>query len=154
MSHPGHLIEGAKMDTPQNTQRRQQLMQVAETYFDALRRRDFAAIPYADNIRLRAPLAPGGVNQPLVGKQALRSQWWQPLESALTGVQIHILDHYLNEGLTAIVTEAEITFAVANPPVTLRIADRFTVDEGGNIVEQENHFDPRDLTNPGWQTVK
>jgi hypothetical protein len=142
------------MNTPQNPQRRQQLKQVAETYFDALRRKDFAAIPYADSISLRAPLAPGGVNQPLVGKHALRSQWWEPLEPDLAGVQIQILDHYLNEELTAIVTEAEITLAVANPPVTLRIADRFTVDEGGNIVEQENHFDPRDVTNPGWQNAK
>jgi hypothetical protein len=38
-----------------------------------------------------------------------------------------------------------------NPPATLRVADRFNVNEQGKITEQENHFDPRDVTNPGWQ---
>jgi hypothetical protein len=32
----------------------------------------------------------------------------------------------------------------------LRVADRFNVNEQGKITEQENHFDPRDVTNPGW----
>jgi hypothetical protein len=35
--------------------------------------------------------------------------------------------------------------------VMLRVADRFTVNCAGKIIEQENHFDPRDVTNPGWQ---
>jgi ABC-type multidrug transport system fused ATPase/permease subunit len=66
-------------------------------------------------------------------------------------VQITVVDHYINASLTSIVTEAEITITVVDPPATLRVADRFTVDEDGRIVEQENHFDPRDVTNPGWQ---
>jgi len=55
--------------------------------------------------------------------------------------------------MTAIVTEAEIRIGIVNPPVTLRVADRFTVNDEGRIVEQENHFDPRDVTNPGWQNA-
>jgi hypothetical protein len=132
-------------------QRRAQLRAVAEGYFEALRRKDFSAIPYDDRVTLRAPLAPGDVNQPLVGKEALRSQWWQPLEPALEGVQINVFDYYLNELLTGIVTEAEIKLTAVDPPATLRVADRFTVNEDGRIVEQENHFDARDVTNPGWQ---
>ena len=132
-------------------ERREQLRAVAEGYFEALRRKDFLAIPYHDRVTLRAPLTPGGVNQPLEGKEALRTQWWQPLVPALEGVQIRVLDHYLNESLMGIVAEAEITITVVDPPVTLRVADRFTVNEDGRIVEQENHFDPRDVTNPGWQ---
>jgi hypothetical protein len=66
-------------------------------------------------------------------------------------VQISVLDHYINESLTGIIAEAEITITAVDPPVTLRVADRFTVNEDGRIVEQENHFDPRDVTNPGWQ---
>ena len=100
---------------------------------------------------MRAPLAPGGVNRPLVGKEALRTQWWQPLEPALAGLQVRILDHYINDTSTAIVTEAEVKITALDPPVTLRVADRFTVGDDGKIVEQENHFDPRDVTNPGWQ---
>jgi hypothetical protein len=60
---------------------------------------------------------------------------------------------YINDALTAIITEAEIKISAVNPPVTLRVADRFTVNQEGKIVEQENHFDPRDVTNPGWQNA-
>ncbi len=70
---------------------------------------------------------------------------------ALEGVQIKVFEHYINEAMTAIVTESEIKINVVDPPATLRVADRFTVDEQGKIIEQENHFDPRDVTNPGWQ---
>lgn len=38
--------------------RREQLRAIAEGYFDALRRKDFSAIPYDDNVTLRAPLSP------------------------------------------------------------------------------------------------
>jgi hypothetical protein len=127
--------------------RRAQLRAVAEAYFEALAKKDFTAIPYADTVVLRAPLAPGGVHNPLIGKEALRTIWWPPLVPALGTVQV--LDHYLNEALTAIITEAEIH--LVNPRVTLRVADRFTVNAEGQIIEQENHFDPRDVTNPGWQ---
>ena len=73
--------------------RKKQLQKIVEVYFQALRQKDFSAIPYDDNASLRAPLAPGGVNNPLVGKDSLRSQWWVPLEPALEGVEIIVLDH-------------------------------------------------------------
>jgi len=57
-------------------------------------------------------------------------------------------DNY-NDDLTAIVTEADIY--TSNPAATLRVADRFVVNAAGKIVDQENHFDPRDVTNPGWR---
>ncbi len=120
------------------------LKEVAETYFDSLRKQHFEAIPYDDNATLRAPLTRGGVNQPINGKQAIYNEWWQPLEPALQGVTVKILGHYIHENLEGIITEAEIT--LASPNVTLRVADRFTVDEKGNITEQENHFDPREVT--------
>lgn len=135
-------------------QRRSQLQAVATAYFEGLKKKDFSAIPYDDGVRLRAPLAPGGVNQPLEGKAALEREWWQPLQPALDGVQVKILDLYLNESLTGIVAEAELTITALTPPVTLRVADRFTVNEAGRIVDQENHFDPRDVTNPGWQQAQ
>lgn len=131
--------------------RKERLQAIAEGYFEALRRQDFSAIPYDDNVSLRAPFGPGGVNRPLKGKAALRTQWWEPLGPALEGVEIKVLDHYINDSQTGIITEAEITINAVEPPATLRVADRFTVDEQGKIIEQENHFDPRDVTNPGWQ---
>jgi hypothetical protein len=127
--------------------RRAQLRAVAEAYFAALAQKDFTAIPYADTVVLRAPLAPGGVHNPLIGKEALRTIWWPPLVLALG--EVKVIEHYLNEALTAIITGAEIH--LVHPRVTLRVADRFTVNAEGQIIEQENHFDPRDVTNPGWQ---
>ena len=132
-------------------ERKAQLRKIAEGYFEALRKKTLAVIPYDENVTLRAPLTPGGVNRPLTGKSAVHSQWWVPLEPALEGVEITIIDHYMNESLTAICTEAEITINAVSPPVTLRVADRFMVSAEGKIIAQENHFDPRDVTNPGWQ---
>jgi hypothetical protein len=142
---------GNSEEVPHQHQRRSQLRAIAEQYFEGLRKKDFSAIPYDDAVRLRAPLAPGGVNQALVGKAALERDWWQPLQPALEGAQVTILDLYLNESLTGVVAEAELTITALTPPVTLRVADRFTVNEAGRIIDQENHFDPRDVTNPGWQ---
>ena len=127
--------------------RQAQLRTVAETYFAALAKKDFASIPYDDNVSLRAPFCPGGVHTPLVGKEALRTIWWPSMVSAVGNVTV--LEHYLNEDLTAICSEALIT--TVNPPAVLRAADRFTVSDKGKIIEQEDHFDPRDVTNPEWR---
>ena len=62
---------------------------------------------------------------------------------------VKVIEHDINAQLTAMITEAEID--TVNPRATLRVADRFTVNAAGKIIEQENHFDPRDVTNPGWQ---
>jgi hypothetical protein len=131
--------------------RKDQLRRIAEGYFEALRQKDFSAITYDDNVTLRAPLAPRGVSNPLKGKNSLYTEWWVPLEPALERVEIKVIDHYITESLSAICTEAEIKINAVDPPVTLPVADRFTVNAEGKIIEQENHFDPRDITNPGWQ---
>ncbi|MDQ6812318.1 MAG: hypothetical protein M3040_01060 [Bacteroidota bacterium] len=123
--------------------RKAQLKQVVESYFEGLSTQNFAAIPYDEGIVLRAPLVPGGVDNPVKGKELVEAEWWKPLEPALKGVRIHILDHYINESLTGIITEAEIT--LANPAVTLRVADKFTINDDGRIEEQENHFDASSL---------
>jgi hypothetical protein len=52
-----------------------------------------------------------------------------------------VLDHYINDDLTAIATRADIT--IKEPRCTLRVVDRFTVNLEGQITEQENHYDPR-----------
>ena len=61
--------------------------------------------------------------------------------------EVTLLDIYYNETLTGVVAEVEVT----NPKARLRVADRFTVNAAGRIVVQVNHFDPRDVTNRGWQ---
>ena len=126
--------------------RRAQLRGVAEAYFGALAKKDFAAIPYDDKVILRAPLAPGvSITHSLAKRRYVRCggrRWFLPWER-------YTFEHYVNEQMTAIITEAEIH--TVNPKATLRVADRFTVNAEGKIIEQENHFDPRDVTNPGWQ---
>jgi hypothetical protein len=125
-------------------QRKAQLKQAAAKYFDALARKDFDVIPYDDNVLLRAPLAPGGVHNPLVGRENLRAVWWAPLPAILG--RVTVFDFYYNDDLTAVVAEAEVE--ITHPRARLRVADRFTVNSAGRIVEQVNHFDPRDVTNP------
>ncbi len=124
------------------------LRTVVTAYFDGLRRKDFELIPYADDVTLRAPLAPGGVEVPLVGRETLREVWWAPLPGLLG--EVTQPEVYVNGDLTAAVGEAQIEVRTATP-VRLRVADRFTVDENGRITEQVNYFDPRDLTHPGWR---
>jgi SnoaL-like domain len=127
--------------------RKAQLKEAATKYFAALANKDFEMIPYEDNVVLRAPLAPGGIHSPLAGREKLRNIWWPPMPQILG--EVKLLDIYYNETLTGVVGEAEIE--VTNPKARLRVADRFTVNAAGRIVEQVNHFDPRDVTNPGWQ---
>lgn len=131
----------------QREARREQLKAAANGYFDALAQKSFDQIPYAENVTLRAPLAPGGVESPLIGRETLRTTWWPPLELALSSVQV--IEHYINETETAICTEALVGVVGLTSP--LRVCDRFTVDAAGKIVEQVNYFDPRDVTNPGWR---
>lgn len=108
---------------------REQLKQVAETYFQALRDKNFNAIPFGDDIVFRAPLAPGGSANPIKGKKELFEKWWKPLEAALDSTDIRIIDHYYNESLTEVVTKAEFYIAVMG--AHLRVADRFVIDQKG-----------------------
>ena len=118
---------------------------IAQNYvLEGLGSKNFDAIPYEDNVILRTPLSPGGINSPLVGKENLRSQWWAPLPSLLGGVEL--IDTYINKDKTAVTVEFHCH--IINPACTLRIVDRFTVNEDGKITEQENFFDPRAVTNP------
>lgn len=109
--------------------------------------RNFDAIPYADNVSLRAPLCPGGSSAPLVGKENLRSTWWAPLPGLVADVRI--IDSFVNSDQTAVTIEFHCD--IIQPACTLRIMDKFVVDDEGMIIAQENFFDPRDVTHPGWK---
>ncbi len=114
---------------------------------EALGKKNFDAIPYADDVALRAPIAPGGSANPIVGRENLRTVWWTPLPGLIG--EVEVLDTFVNQDLSAVTVE--FLCGITNPPCTLRIVDRFKVNDEGEIVEQENFFDPRDVTNPGWQ---
>ena len=135
------------LDVATSTERKARLREASEGFFAALNRKDFEAIPYDEHVVFRAPIAPGGRHFPLLGRQALRTIWWPPLAPLLW--EVRVVAHYYNDDLTAIVTEADVL--TRNPTATLRVADRFVVNQAGKIVDQENHFDPRDVTDPGWR---
>jgi len=124
------------------------LHQIARTYvLNGLGEKNFDAIPYADDVILRAPICPGGSANPIKGKENVREQWWAPLPSLLGDVEF--INSFVNDENTAVT--AEFHCNILNPSCTLRIIDRFIINEEGKIAEQENFFDPRDITNPGWR---
>lgn len=124
--------------------RKAQLHSAVLNYFDGLASGDFSKIPFAETVRLRAPLAPGGSEAPIEGRDEVRQIWWTPICGAIAKVEV--LDVYFNDDLSGVCAAALIE--IAGNGVVLRVADRFAVDERGMITEQENHFDPRALTNP------
>ncbi len=111
------------------------------SYFDGLASADFTKIPYAPNVRLRAPLAPGGSANPIEGREDVERIWWTPIQGAIA--KVDVLDFYYNDDLSAVCAAALIE--IAGNGVVLRVADRFVIDDHGLILEQENHFDPRAL---------
>jgi len=126
----------------------EQLHAIARGYVsEGLGKKNFDAIPYAETVTLRAPLCHGGSESPLLGKENLRTKWWAPLPKLVK--RVDVLDTFVNRDLTAVTVEFHCD--IVDPPCTLRILDRFIVNAEGEIVEQENFFDPRNVTNPGWQ---
>ncbi len=124
----------------------QMLHQIARDYVtNGLDAKNFDAIPYDDNVILRAPLCPGGSEFPLAGKENLRNIWWAPLPSLIAKVEL--IDSYVNEENNAV--SVEFHCWIINPACVLRVVDRFIINEEGKIISQENFFDPRAVTSPG-----
>jgi hypothetical protein len=122
--------------------KKQLLHDVAKNYvLKGLGEKNFDAIPYAENVELRAPLNPGGSAVPLKGKENLRSQWWAPLPGLLAGTDF--IDTFVNADATAVTVEFHCH--ISNPKCTLRVIDRFKINDEGLITSQENFFDPKVL---------
>ncbi len=122
--------------------RQDQLRTIAKGYVEALGKGDFEAIPYHDQITLRAPILPGGSAAPITGRKTLEETWWAPLPQLVESTSF--IDSYVNRDENAVT--AEFLCHIRQPACTLRIIDRFKIDADGQIVEQENFFDPRALT--------
>lgn len=117
--------------------RSHQLQRIAALYFDGLREKNLAAIPWSKDVTLRAPLAEGGAAVPLLGRDTVQAY----LAAILPAIQdVRLEDCYINETQTAVMAKAELTLVTG---AHLRVADLFVVDEQGQITAQENHFDPR-----------
>ncbi len=129
------------------SERSDKLHEIARNYVKSLGAGDFDSIPYSEDVELRAPLCPGGSAVPVAGKGNLKEQWWAPLPDLVSGVEI--IDTFTNGDLSAVTVE--FLCRIDAMSCNLRIIDRFHVDSDGMIVSQENFFDPRDVTNPGWK---
>ena len=127
--------------------RAKQLHNIARGYVHSLGKGDFDAIPYDNDVELRAPFCPGGSSVPLVGRSNLKEVWWAPMPSLVAGTEI--IDTYVNENLSAVTVE--FLCRIKEPACILRIVDRFKINAEGRITSQENFFDPRDVTHPGWR---
>ena len=117
--------------------RNDELARIVHLYFDGLRRKDLAEVPWAEDVKLRAPLAEGGAEVPLDGRETVRAY--------LTGIlpviaAVEVEDCYVNLAGTAVMGKAVLTLVTG---ARLRVADLFVVDAEGQITEQENHYDPR-----------
>ena len=124
------------------TDRRSQLLTVADAYFRGLAQKNMSQVPWHPDVVFRGPLAPGAP-EPLRGSTAVRS-WFEGLYPALGPVEI--IEHYVGEEERSIATRADVH--ITQPPSVLRVIDRFIVDDAGFIVEQENHYDPRPALQP------
>ena len=131
------------MTTNDQAARRAQLVSIAEAYFQGMAKKDMSVVPWDENVVLRSPLAPGGLNTPLVGRGVVLN-WFASLFPVLGEMQVY--EHYFNEDLTVIASRSDV--GITNPPCGLRVVDRFTVNAGGKITEQENHYDPRPALAP------
>ena len=129
----------------ENNSRKETLRKIAKTYVvDGLGTKNFDAIPYHDKVSLRAPLNPGGSEVPITGRENLRNSWWAPLPTLVKGTTF--IDAYVNQDGSGVAVE--FFCDIIKPACRLRIIDRFKVNEDGKIVDQENFFDPRGVTNP------
>ena len=128
------------------------LISVVETYIKGIKERDFSIIPYAENVIMRTPFTKNGMNLQLKGKEALLNEWWKPLLLAPNAKEVvfKVTDYYFNESLTSIVAESVVTDYNVEPPATVYVAERFTLNEAGEIIDQINHIDVRDVLTPGW----
>ncbi len=130
-------------------ERKRQLHEIAADYvINGLGGKSFEKIPYHENIKLRAPIHPMGSRGLMKGRDYIKENWWAPLPGLVAGTEL--IDTYINNNLTKVT--AEFFCHIKEPTCTLRIVDRFEIDDNGKITNQENFFDPRDITNPNWRS--
>jgi hypothetical protein len=134
-------------------EKKERLISTVQTYIRAIKEKDFSVIPYSETATLRSPLTKNGVSFQLKGKESLFNDWWKPLVLSPSAKEVvfEVTDYYFNSTLTSIMAEMVVTDYNFEPAVTLWVAERFTLNEKGEIIDQINHFDVRDALMPGWQ---
>jgi hypothetical protein len=116
--------------------------QNVKAYFDGLAAKDVSRVPWAKDATLRTPLNPAGGESVLIrGREAILTFF----NSILPAVRsLKFLRYYTGDG-GWVAGQAEISPANSE---TLYVLDAFHV-ENGEIIEQQNHYDPRPATGSG-----
>ena len=110
-----------------------------KAYFDGIAAKDMAQVPWAKEATLRTPLDPvGGEGVLIRGRKAILD-FFNGILPAVRSVRV--LHHYTGDG-GWVAGQAEIGLSNSK---TLYVLDAFHV-ENGEIVEQQNHYDPRPAT--------
>jgi hypothetical protein len=115
----------------------EQLKSIADAYFNGLIAGDVSVVPYHDQVTLRTPLAAGGGESPILGRDAVLS-FFSGIYAALEAVSV--TGYFYSQDATALSVKATI---VLKSGKSLRVMDLFVVDANGQVIKQENHYDPR-----------
>ena len=107
---------------------------IARLYFDGLNKKDISSVPWSTGARLHAPLNPnGGAANPITGRENIRA-FFEPILPNISSVKV--LRTFVSGDWVAVRAD------IAVGPAVLRVVDCLKI-ENGQIVEQENHYDPR-----------
>lgn len=126
--HTRHMPEAAPAVTT-----REDLDTILKTYFAALDGGNLGAVPWSENVKFSTPLL---AHAPLEGRAAVQA-FFRPMLGRLGPVRL--VNVFLNESRDVFVVEAYIG--------PLHVMDKFVI-RSGEIVEQQNIFDPRPALQP------
>src|SRR5215813_8584805 len=113
--------------------------QSVKTYFDGLAAKDVSQVPWAKDATLRTPLNPAGGESALIrGRQTILDFF----SSILPAVRSVKPLHYYTGDDDWVAGQAEVGLANGK---TMYVFDAFRI-ENGEIIEQQNHYDPRPAT--------
>jgi hypothetical protein len=93
----------------------------------------FCAIPIKKMLTLRAPICPGGSQNSIARKGEPPNTMVDSLPS-LVG-EVHLTGSFINKDETAV--SVEFRCHIFQPECTLRVVDRFIINEEGEITQQE-----------------
>jgi len=139
----GKVTEQENHYDPRAVTHPQKFRDITRSYFNALASDnpdDLKNVPWADDVKVRAPLYPGGAEVEFMGRSAMEN-YLKPFLPVIGTVDV-LLNTIEGEWIC---TKANIGLPdAANPASRIRVTDCFRIDPTtGKIVEQENHYDPR-----------
>lgn len=113
--------------------------QSVKAYFEGLAAKNISGVPWAKNATLRTPLNPAGGESALIRGRKAILDFFTSILPAVRSVEVL---HYYTGDAGWVAGQAQI--GLSNGKI-LYVLDAFRV-ENGEIIEQQNHYDPRPAT--------